>query len=74
MPRLDSITVHIDEPMFVQGVSRLRSVEDAMGVMEILCITALALGCNILDACFCYAVICLHRMTSIFAKISDRSR
>lgn len=42
MPRLDSITVHIEEPMFVQGVSRWevatsRVVMRRMEVTQTLC-------------------------------------
>lgn len=54
--------------------SDMRSIESIFGVLEILPVAAFMLGCNTLDAGFCYIFIFMHRCYDIFVTIADQRK
>ena len=52
----------------------LKSIESIFGALEILPVLAFMLGCNTLDAGFCYVFVFIHRCYDIFVRIADQRR
>lgn len=54
--------------------AEVRLMESFFGVMEVLPIVSISLGCNTVDAGFCYSYVFLHRISSIFVEIADQTQ